>query len=120
MQFMIRIKPNKRKVAHYFEDDDTYCRMWSTGGMRQSMYGVFDEAMNLPICKMCKSVYNDMNPASSSKPLTMKGGICPCGGVLAYSSWETVKESKERVHCKSCGRSESASTKKELKQPSLI
>ena len=37
------------------------------------------------------------------------GGICPCGGRLVYSVWETIKEFKERVTCKACGRCESAS-----------
>ena len=39
----------------------------------------------------------------------MSGGICPCGGKLSYSAWETISEKKERVYCRYCGRSEFAS-----------
>ena len=45
----------------------------------------------------------------------MSGGICPCGGKLSYSAWETIAEKKERVYCKSCGRSEYASEFKKMK-----
>ncbi len=44
----------------------------------------------------------------------MTGGICPCGGKLSYSAWETKSELKERVHCRACGRSEFASEFKKL------
>ena len=39
----------------------------------------------------------------------MSGGVCPCGGRLSYSSWETKLERRERVSCKACGRSDFAS-----------
>lgn len=34
------------------------------------------------------------------------GGICPCGGKLKYSTWETSKMVKEMVKCVSCGRND--------------
>ena len=38
----------------------------------------------------------------------MVGGICPCGGKLKYSEWETKKMTKETVRCAVCGRQDSA------------
>jgi hypothetical protein len=34
----------------------------------------------------------------------MTGGICPCGGKLKHTEWETAKMIKEVVRCKVCGR----------------
>lgn len=34
----------------------------------------------------------------------MTGGVCPCGGKLKHSMWETPKMTKEMVKCQVCGR----------------
>ena len=54
---------------------------------------------------------NKMDKKYGSLP---SGGICPCGGRLSYSAWETINEMRERCYCKTCGRSEFASKTKEI------
>ncbi len=53
MKYLIRGKGiGLKAVAHYWDGIDTYCRMWSTGGLNKRKYGVHDETQ-LPICTMC-------------------------------------------------------------------
>ena len=120
MEFLIRKKRSKQKVAHYWNGADSYCRMWSTGGMRQSLYAVHAESSRLPICMMCKSVYDDMNPAPQTNDLPITAGICPCGGKLQTSEWETKDKYKGRSTCKSCGRTEFKEFDREDKTERLI
>ena len=52
------LNPKKRKSAvHYWADGDTFCRMYSTGGMRKALYKVFPENPRKQVCVMCESVY---------------------------------------------------------------
>ena len=58
-----------------------------------------------------------MKPNYSS---LMTGGVCQCGGKLTYSKWLTKEETKERLYCKSCGRSEFISQSNSKKQATLF
>ena len=56
MKYLIRNKKQKVK-AHYWTGLDTYCRLWSTGGMNQDLdYIVSDNPEGKPICTMCDNV----------------------------------------------------------------
>ena len=52
----------------------------------------------------------------------MSGGVCPCGGKLVYSKWQTTTETKETLRCEACGRrdSESNITQPVKKQQALF
>ena len=53
------IKRFGRGTAHIWDDkfDDTYCRMHSTGGLKQENYMLHDTLDNEPLCKLCDSKY---------------------------------------------------------------
>ena len=53
MEFLIRNKGNKNP-AHYWDGKDTFCEMFSSGGMKQSNYSIYDTSLNRDICHMCK------------------------------------------------------------------
>jgi hypothetical protein len=60
MKYLIRKK--KAKVAHYLDqglngDIDTYCTLYSTGGLNKRKYIVFDDNAGLDICVMCEHNY---------------------------------------------------------------
>ena len=57
MKFLIR-RNGKKVKAHIWSDDDTVCRMYSTGGLRKDRYRVLDEPGNHKICHMCQHVYD--------------------------------------------------------------
>ena len=45
-------KPSKK--AHIWTGSDTYCRMYSTGGIsKNSKFEVYDTAMGRPVCALC-------------------------------------------------------------------
>lgn len=44
-------------AAHLWDDGDTYCRMYSTGGLKQRKYEVHDSREGRRICKMCNDVF---------------------------------------------------------------
>lgn len=48
-------RPNRTKVAvHLWDDGDTYCRMWSTGGLSPEKYSLHDKPPeNRKICTEC-------------------------------------------------------------------
>lgn len=47
-------KPSKK--AHIWTGVDTYCRMYSTGGISASSnFKVFDTPMGRPVCALCES-----------------------------------------------------------------
>ena len=60
MKYAINTKKKKSK-AHIWDDGDTYCRMYSTGGMKKKKVEVF-ESTTREICQMCKNVWNKFNP----------------------------------------------------------
>ena len=59
MKYLARKR--KPRVAHLWNDarSDTFCRMWSTGGLKQSKYAVYDENA-LDICLMCQNVEREL------------------------------------------------------------
>ncbi len=46
-------------AAHLWDDGDTYCRQFSTGGLNPRKYRVFDETGGRRICKMCNDVFEE-------------------------------------------------------------
>ena len=44
-------------AAHLWDDGDTYCRMHSTGGLKQQKYQVSEKRGNRRICNMCNNVF---------------------------------------------------------------
>ncbi len=109
MKYLIR-NTKKSKVYHLWNGSDTVCKLWSTGGMNQSRYIQSDDNCGLALCQMCNNNNRKTIDIPERKYGTlMSGGMCPCGGGLSYSSWTTITELKERLYCRSCGRSEYAS-----------
>jgi hypothetical protein len=51
-------RKNNPQVAHLWDDNDTYCRMWSTGGLKKRRYHIVDKT-SLNICTMCNSVFEE-------------------------------------------------------------
>src|SRR5260370_22955693 len=43
--------------AHIWRDGDTVCRMWSTGGLKQSSYEVATDRGTHEICCMCSALH---------------------------------------------------------------
>ena len=56
MQYLINSKKKKGR-AHLWKDKDTYCSMYSTGGMLQHKYALYDKTHERDICIMCQNVY---------------------------------------------------------------
>ena len=54
MYFLIR--KVKAQTAHLWDDGDTYCRMYSTGGLNKKKYNVVANTQ-LDICTMCNNVF---------------------------------------------------------------
>ena len=44
-------------AAHLWDDGDTYCRQYSTGGLRKKRYKIHDERGDRRVCKMCNDVF---------------------------------------------------------------
>lgn len=54
MKYLVRKSGNG--PAHYWNGQDTACRMASTGGLTPRKYVVRDSSNGRPICQMCQSV----------------------------------------------------------------
>lgn len=52
--YLIRKQLKKKTVAHLWNGADTECHMASTGGLRMSRYGVYEDARGRDICYMCR------------------------------------------------------------------
>lgn len=52
ISWLVGGKKNTR--AHIWTEDDTVCRMWSTGGLKRESYEVQDDRGNHKICHMCE------------------------------------------------------------------
>ena len=46
-------------AAHLWDDGDTYCRQYSTGGLNPRRYRVHDERGDRRVCKMCNDVFEE-------------------------------------------------------------
>ena len=54
--YLIRDKGQK-KAAHIWTGDDTACRMWSTGGLKQNRgYTLWPHTDGHEVCHMCANV----------------------------------------------------------------
>lgn len=62
-EFLIR-KTGAKARAHLWLGHDTACRMWSTGGMKQSRYQVTSVRGDREICLMCMNVSASMGDAA--------------------------------------------------------
>jgi hypothetical protein len=56
MEYLVRVK--KGGKAHLWDDGDSYCRMYSTNGMKKKKYHVVKETTK-EICLMCDNVYEE-------------------------------------------------------------
>jgi hypothetical protein len=54
MKYLIR-KTGKKVKAHLWINGDTLCRMWSTGGLKQSRFEIRDDRGEHEICHMCRT-----------------------------------------------------------------
>jgi len=43
---------------------DSYCRMYSTGGLRKKKYQVVSDPQGKRVCLMCRNVYARFNPTA--------------------------------------------------------
>jgi hypothetical protein len=48
----------KNTAAHIWTGTDTYCRMFSTGGLNPGIKKVFDTTMGKRVCQMCQTNYD--------------------------------------------------------------
>ena len=56
---MYLLNPNKPKsVAHLWNGSDTFCRMYSTGGLRKKKQIVSESTLGKKVCTMCQNVGN--------------------------------------------------------------
>lgn len=62
MKYLVAKNPESQKKAHIWDDGDTYCRMYSTGGIGKKKYEVADST-DREICQMCKNVFSKYSPA---------------------------------------------------------
>ena len=52
---MIKYMVKKKGAVHLWDGKDTFCRMWSTGGIKaKKKYVVTDQKPNGNICNMCE------------------------------------------------------------------
>ena len=52
MEFLINMNKPTGK-AHLWENQDSYCKMYSTGGMRKTKYKVYQDHQEREVCVMC-------------------------------------------------------------------
>jgi len=56
------VNPNKpASRAHLWDEGDTYCKMYSTGGMRKKKYKPTDDPQGKGICLMCQNVWKEFH-----------------------------------------------------------
>lgn len=55
MKYLLRKKVTPKTRVHYFENGDTLCRMYSTGGLRKDKYKTIPINPGLSICTMCEN-----------------------------------------------------------------
>jgi hypothetical protein len=65
MNYLVPRKNNSHK-AHLWDESvydvqgDTYCKMFSTGGLSKKKYIVADKPLGHEICSMCNAVYQKL------------------------------------------------------------
>jgi predicted GIY-YIG superfamily endonuclease len=54
--YLFRINGKKQK-AHIWDGEDTFCKMWSTGGInsKSENFSLFNSEMNKDVCSLCSS-----------------------------------------------------------------
>jgi len=60
MKYLINLNKKSSK-AHLWDYGDTYCKMYSTGGMRKKKYKIYENALEREICLMCKNVWSQIH-----------------------------------------------------------
>ena len=60
MKYLVNLNKESSK-AHLWDDGDTYCKMYSTGGMRKKKYQVLENKNNREVCLMCQNVWNEIH-----------------------------------------------------------
>ena len=55
MQYYYNVK-RKGTAAHIWVDEDTLCKMYSTGGIRQGKKELHDKLDHRRVCLMCQNV----------------------------------------------------------------
>ena len=58
--FLINIKKNKGR-AHYWDGVDTFCKMYSTGGLIKKKNQEYNTTEGRNICLMCQNVDQEQN-----------------------------------------------------------
>ncbi len=60
MNYLVNLnKPSSR--AYLWDDGDTYCKMYLTGGMRKKKYRVYPDSQDREICLMCGNVWKQIH-----------------------------------------------------------
>lgn len=52
------VNTSKSSKSHFWDGTDSYCRMWSTGGIIQASYSLSAEPSTQGVCKLCLSAAN--------------------------------------------------------------
>lgn len=88
MNYLISKNRDSKKKVHLWNNEDTYCKMYSTGGLSQKKYIVSDNTENKEICQMCKNVQNGLK---FEKTTSVVETICNCN-VLPWIECEHSAE----------------------------
>ena len=63
MKYLVNLnKTNSR--AHLWDEGDTWCKMFSTGGLRKKRYQVVEQT-DKEVCAMCRNVWKSFHECSS-------------------------------------------------------
>lgn len=60
MKYLINLNKPTGK-AHLWDDGDSYCKMYLTGGMTKKKYRVYPDSQNRGICLMCRNVWDSIH-----------------------------------------------------------
>ena len=60
MKYLINLNKPTGK-AHLWDDGDSYCKMYLTGGMIKKKYRVYPDSQNREIGLMCRNVWNSIH-----------------------------------------------------------
>mgnify|MGYP006271415033 CR=1 FL=1 len=65
MKYLVNLNKDKSRV-HLWDEGDTYCKMYSTGGLRKKRYQVTEDLNNKEVCQMCQNVWNSIHLLTKS------------------------------------------------------